>query len=390
MSRSLRFLGVAVAAWVGIRAVSLGMVPGTDMLAIDRPAAAAEVADAPSALPPVERTDLTPPELAAPSAPPLAGYPYAAAYPPAYGAYPGYAAPPPYGYPAADPAPHRVYYYPAYAPANYAPAYPPGPRRRGQSTPQYAELQDYPGLPYTREPVPPLDQWPLARIVSGRSRSLPQEASSVPLPARFDRLQLSSWAMLRQRPGPGSLGTNGMLGGSQAGMRLSYRFDPRFAVGLRTSVPLGTATRGGEAALGLRYQPFAAIPVSLTAERRQAFGKGGGRSAFALFAEGGLWDRPIVAGFNLDAYVQGGVVGMRRRDLFFDGAATLTRPLWRGISVGGGVWGGMQPGLSRLDVGPRVSMRLRRGMRVHLDYRYKALGNAQPGSGAVVTLAGDF
>ena len=60
------------------------------------------------------------------------------------------------------------------------------------------------------------------------------------------------------------------------------------------------------------------------------------------------------------------------------------------FGVGGGVWGGMQPGLSRLDVGPRVSMRLRRGMRVHLDYRYKALGNAQPGSGAVVTLAGDF
>lgn len=196
--------------------------------------------------------------------------------------------------------------------------------------------------------------------------------------------------MVRQKPGPGSLGTNGMLGGSQAGMRFLYRFNDRFAANLRTSVPLGTAVRGGEGAIGLRVQPFPSIPISLTAERRHAFGQGAGRSAFALFAEGGLWDRPIVAGFNLDAYVQGGVVGARRRDLFFDGGATLTRPLWRGLSVGGGVWGGVQPGLSRLDVGPRVSLRLRRGMRIHVDYRYQALGNAQPGSGAVVTLAGDF
>ena len=391
MSRSLRFLGVAVLAWAGIRAVSLGMVPGTEMLAVDRPATSPRGANTLPALPPVERTDLTPPELAA--APP-SGDPYAAAYPgypppPAgYGYPPGPAG---YGYPAAyapppQPQPPRVYYYPAYLPA----AHPPAPRRREQSAPLYAELHDYPGLPYTREPVTPLEQWPLAQIVSGRSRRAPAQASSVPAPARFDRLQLSSWAMLRQRPGPGSLSTNGMLGGSQAGMRLLYRFNDRFAASLRTSVPLGTATRGGEGALGVRFQPFPAIPIALTAEQRQAFGKGGGRSDFALFAEGGLWQRPIVAGFSLDAYLQGGVVGTRRRDLFFDGGATLTRPLWRGISVGGGVWGGVQPGLSRLDVGPRVSMRLVRGMRVHLDYRYKALGNAAPGSGAVVTLAGDF
>jgi hypothetical protein len=29
-------------------------------------------------------------------------------------------------------------------------------------------------------------------------------------------------------------------------------------------------------------------------------------------------------------------------------------------------------------------------MRIHLDYRYKAFGNAVPGTGGVVTLAGDF
>ena len=406
MSRSLRFLGVAVAAWAGIRAVSLGMVPGTEMLAIDRPAAAETLTEArPATLPRVETTDLTPPELAAGAPAPAAGI-YPPSYPPAYPP-PGYPAAygypqPPYGSAPYSPAPSPPpsppvqlrYYIPAGYPApTYTSAYAPAfaPRRRGQSAPHYAELQDYPGLPYTREPVPALDQWPLSSIASHRSRPVPAQASSPPPPlARFDRLQLTSWAMLRQRPGAASLASNGMLGGSQAGLRLLYRVNRQFAASLRTSAPLGTATRGGEAALGVRYQPFASIPVSLTAERRQSFGKGAGRSAFALFAEGGLWQRPIAAGFALDAYLQGGVVGMRHRDLFVDGAATLTRPLWRGFSVGGGVWGGMQPGLTRIDVGPRLSMKLGRGMRAHLDYRYKAAGNALPGSGAVVTLAGDF
>ena len=35
------------------------------------------------------------------------------------------------------------------------------------------------------------------------------------------------------------------------------------------------------------------------------------------------------------------------------------------------LWGGAQPGLARLDVGPRVSLRVGQRMRVHLDYRHK-------------------
>ena len=62
----------------------------------------------------------------------------------------------------------------------------------------------------------------------------------------------------------------------------------------------------------------------------------------------------------------------------------------RRISAGLGVWGGMQPGVSRLDVGPRVSLKVRDNMRVHFDWRQRVAGNAQPGSGGAVTLAGDF
>jgi len=137
--------------------------------------------------------------------------------------------------------------------------------------------------------------------------------------------------------------------------------------------------------------PFRSIPVALTIERRQAIGKlGGGRSAFAMFLEGGVYQRPIAWGFSLDGYAQAGVVGMRHRDLFADGGATLTKPLFGRYAAGFGVWGGVQPGLYRVDAGPRVSMRVRHNMRVHLDYRYRVAGNAEPGSGPVITLAGDF
>jgi hypothetical protein len=55
-----------------------------------------------------------------------------------------------------------------------------------------------------------------------------------------------------------------------------------------------------------------------------------------------------------------------------------------------GIWGGMQPSLARLDLGPRVTMKVRNNVRVHFDWRQRVAGNAQPGSGPAVTLAGDF
>ena len=195
--------------------------------------------------------------------------------------------------------------------------------------------------------------------------------------------------MMRSKPAPPGLASGGQLGGSQAGARLLWRFNPHLAAALRTSAPIGSQ-RGGEAALGVRYQPLMSIPVAFTAERRQSLGQYGGRSAFAIFAEGGIYDRPMPWQTGLDAYLQTGIVGAKNRDWFVDGSAAVSRPVWRNLSAGFGVWGGAQPGLTRIDIGPRVSMRVRRSMRVHLDYRYKALGNAEPGSGGVLTLAGDF
>jgi hypothetical protein len=75
--------------------------------------------------------------------------------------------------------------------------------------------------------------------------------------------------------------------------------------------------------------------------------------------------------FAMDAYLQGGVVG---HDGFVDGGMTMTRPVIRRISAGFRVWGGMQPGVSRLDVGPRISVKVRDNMRVHLDWRQRVAG----------------
>ena len=69
---------------------------------------------------------------------------------------------------------------------------------------------------------------------------------------------------------------------------------------------------------------------------------------------------------------------------------TVTSPVYSNFSFGLGVWGGAQPGLSRLDAGPRVTMQMRKNVKVHADWRQKLAGNARPGSGPALTLSGDF
>jgi hypothetical protein len=247
--------------------------------------------------------------------------------------------------------------------------------------------------------LPPLDENLLSRV-SGLSAPASRPAAfvpgqSVPLldPHRIDRWQLSTWALLRGQQtgvaGSSSLAGGGQLGASQAGTRLVYNIDRRLALTARLSSEVGR--RGGEVAGGVRVQPLASIPVWVTAERRQAIGRyGGGRSAFALFLEGGLYQRPLPWHFSLDAYLQGGVVGVNSRDLFVDGGLAVTRPLFRQFSAGFGVWGGAQPGVYRVDAGPRLTMRVRNNLRVHADWRQRVAGNARPGSGPALTLAGDF
>ena len=246
-------------------------------------------------------------------------------------------------------------------------------------------------------PPPKLDDWPLSRIAStsqSKRQSTPVRTvpGAAPIAPRLDRISLTTWAMLRQIPAgtplpDDGLASGGTLGGSQAGARLAYAFNRALAASLRLTSNIGGES-GAEVALGVRWVPLRNVPVAVTAERRQGFGSG--RSAFAVFAEGGVYDRPMPFRLRMDAYAQAGVVGFNSRDLFADGAMTFTRPVWRQISAGVGVWGGAQPGVHRVDAGPRISLRVHRSMRVHLDYRQRVVGNAVPGSGPAVTIAGDF
>jgi hypothetical protein len=68
----------------------------------------------------------------------------------------------------------------------------------------------------------------------------------------------------------------------------------------------------------------------------------------------------------------------------------VSRPVWGRFSAGIGVWGGYQPGLYRVDADPRISMRVRPNVSLHLDWRQRLAGAAEPGSGPAVTLGANF
>jgi hypothetical protein len=226
--------------------------------------------------------------------------------------------------------------------------------------------------------------------VPQRSTPVPGPAAAVAGPLKLDRWQMSTRAVLRGVPAPGGLASGGTLGGSQGGARVTYALNRSLAASLRVTSPIG-GSRGAEVAAGIRWVPLRSIPVAITAERRQSLSKhGGGRSDFALFAEAGLYRRPMPWRFELDAYAQAGIVGHKERDLFADGAIAFTRPVYGRFSAGFGVWGGHQPGLYRLDAGPRISMQVRPNIRAHADWRQRLVGNALPTSGPALTFAADF
>ena len=366
MSASVRFLAFIAVGWVAFRVGAVWSLPGAAL-------SIAPKEERPQASPTAEQRSAPLTEE-----PPLFAYQGYPAYPPYSGAgsYPGYA---PYSpYPQMAPTPVRVpVYYPTYYPVRPDSAAAPLPARR-QS---YLDLA----------PPAPAEDWSLAELapLPGRPSAVSTPvATAPPVPPGLDRLQLSSWALLRGRSTGSTLASGGTLGGGQAGARLTYAFDRRLAAQLRTASPVGGG-RGVELALGARYRPLGSIPVWINAERRQSVGDYG-RSAFALFAEGGLYQQPLPWKFSLDAYFQGGIVGINRRDLFVDGAFTATRPVFRNYSAGFGVWGGAQPGLYRVDAGPRLSMKVRQNIRVHADWRQRLAGKADPGSGPALTLAADF
>jgi len=225
-----------------------------------------------------------------------------------------------------------------------------------------------------------------------------RQASPAPFPtarptsgATTSRWTGSAYLFLRQGSGRPALASNGQLGASQAAARIAYQLSDgpvRADVAARVYRPLGG--KGGEAALGVDLYPLKSRSLRLSVERRAAI-DGAGRDAWSAYAAGGLYAEPV-RNVALDFYGQTGVVGVHSRDAFVDGAVRAGYRLGQ-ATIGGGVWGAAQPGVARLDVGPRLALAMpvaRGTLSLALEGRFRLAGRADPGSGVTLTLAADF
>jgi hypothetical protein len=195
--------------------------------------------------------------------------------------------------------------------------------------------------------------------------------------------------MFARGGGAPALASQGLLGGSQAGLRVRYSLKRALVASVRLASPLGGAG-GAELSVGAEWQPARSVPLRLLAERRQALGSGG-RNAFALTLHGGISDARLPAGFRVDAYGQTGAVGTRSRDFFAEASVRLSRKVAGKLSVGPAAWAAAQPRLARIDAGPSVSLSLPAlHASLSADWRFRVAGKAGPDSGPALTLWTDF
>jgi hypothetical protein len=210
---------------------------------------------------------------------------------------------------------------------------------------------------------------------------------------------LGGWLYVRADGGAsqGGIATASQIGGSQAGLRLGYGFgDSGRARAYGRATMAIHRPQQRDMAFGLAFAPFSRLPIDVAVEQRVAVGEEG-RTALAAMVSGGVGDVGLPGGFRLDAYGQAGVVGARRRDGFADGAVVIDRRLGPDettpLRLGALAAGAVQPGATRVDVGPRLTLGLPnvgQGSRIALDWRQRVAGNARPESGAALTLATDF
>ena len=243
--------------------------------------------------------------------------------------------------------------------------------------------------------------------ISGDSATIIPRFPEPPRGAQPKNLTAYFWIHARQNSAanpnvqgkPGRSTANGQYGGSQAGAILAYRVvdraGPEISLYGRLSAALAPVSQEG-IALGARVRPAANVPLAVHAEQR--FDAGSGRPAgTAFYATGGTGPHLVAEKFMLETYAQAGYVLGRNETYFFDGSATVQRPIadsdGRRLLAGAGLWAGGQRDIHRLDVGPRVSLDLPSGTsstRISIDARVRVAGNARPGSGAALTVATSF
>ncbi|MCP3734146.1 hypothetical protein M9979_04550 [Sphingomonas sp. RP10(2022)] len=188
--------------------------------------------------------------------------------------------------------------------------------------------------------------------------------------------------------------TSGQLGGSQAGVRLTYALGAarRVALAARVSAPL--SGRGREAAIGLDWQPMRA-PIHIVAEQRIALDGGRGGPMVGVIA--GFGPTRIAPALTLEGYGQAGLIDRGQTEAFADGALRAAHPLGAlgavRIDIGAGIWGGAQRGATRLDLGPSLGIVVpvgKRRLRLTADWRQRVAGAARPDSGPALSIGTDF
>jgi hypothetical protein len=241
----------------------------------------------------------------------------------------------------------------------------------------------------------PANHLTLASFAPGMGLS-PAE-SGLPQAAGTSRWSGAAWMLWRGDETNSGYARGPRLGGSQMGARVDYAVAPGSTLRPALYGRVSSALRGpaaAEVAAGIAIRPRLPLPTTIGIERREGVSDGG-RSAFAVIAASGIGPVDIGHGFRLDGYAQAGLVGFRRGDGFVDGRVTMERAvaIVPDVAVGASIWGGTQPGTSRLDIGPHASLRLTIGssnIRLGAEWREQVAGDAAPSSGPAITLGTDF
>ncbi|WP_221794734.1 hypothetical protein [Aquisediminimonas sediminicola] len=212
------------------------------------------------------------------------------------------------------------------------------------------------------------------------------------------RLSLYSWAFVRQHSPSTNFVPEGQLGGSQAGLRALYRLgdapaESQAALSVRVTRPLAI-NDGAEAGLGLELHPIASLPINVILERRVRL-EHGGRNAWSGFVAGGFSRQLPGTNWVAEGYLQAGLVGARQHDGFIDGAIGLAHPFGpdADLQAGVGAWGGIQPDVKRLDIGPRLKGVVHTGVmpiQWEIAARMQVVGQVRPASGLTLTISSGF
>lgn len=236
----------------------------------------------------------------------------------------------------------------------------------------------------------------------------PQQSPPPPplLAAAASRWSGDAWVLVRE--GSGRLAAASgfpSYGASQAGGVIRYALAPGAPRAPQAYLRLSRAIGGfdeGEVAAGLSARPFGSIPLRLLGEARVQRGSGGTRVRPAASLVSELPPVRLPLGLVGEAYAQAGYAGApvgskRGATPFFDVQAVADRALANAgpaeLRVGAGAWSGGQKGATRLDLGPRASLRLDTSparSRLALDWRFRVAGNAQPASGPTLTFSAGF